>query len=200
MAQTAKTIEFFFDIGSGASYLAYTQLPKLLARSGADIAYRPMLLGAVFKAVANPPPPRVKALHARHDFARFARRYGVPLVHNPFFPVNTLQMMRAGVAAQESGCLLAYLDLAFAGMWVEARDMGDAAILRATLEAGGLDAAALLALAATQPIKDRLKANTDEAVARGVFGAPSFFVGEEMFWGQDRMDFVEQAARDRGPR
>ena len=191
----AKTVEFFFDIGSGASYLAFTQLPKLLARSGADIAYRPMLLGAVFKAVANPPPPRVKALHARQDFARFAKRYGVELVHNPHFPVNTLQMMRVAVAAQELACLLPYLDAAFAGMWVDARNMGEEAVLRAVLEEAGLDGDALLVLAADSDVKARLKATTEEAIRRGVFGAPTFFVGEEMFWGQDRLDFVEQAAR-----
>ena len=191
----AKTVEFFFDIGSGASYLAFTQLPKLLARSGADIVYRPMLLGAVFKAVQNPPPPRVKALYARQDFARFAKRYGVALVHNPHFPVNTLQMMRVAVAAQELACLLPYLDAAFAGMWVDARNMGEEAVLRAVLEEAGLDGDALLGLAADSDVKERLKATTEEAIRRGVFGAPSFFVGEEMFWGQDRMDFVEQAAR-----
>jgi 2-hydroxychromene-2-carboxylate isomerase len=129
------------------------------------------------------------------DLQRFAKRYGVPFVHNPHFPVNTLLLMRGATALQmkEPARFGAYVDAVFHAMWVEPENMNDPATVGAVLQNAGFDAAAVLALAGAPETKDRLKAVTQEAVARGVFGAPTMFVGSQMFWGQDRLDFVREA-------
>lgn len=192
-----KTVEFFFDLGSPASYLAWAQLPGICARHGAELRYRPMLLGGVFQATGNASPAAVpaKARHTMIDMQRFARRYGVPMHFNPFFPINTLTLMRAaiGVQMRQPERFEAYLDAMFRALWQDKRNLGDPAVLGATLQAVGFDPEALQALVGNQEVKDALKAATEEAVKRGVFGAPTCFVGEEMFFGQDRLDFVEEA-------
>lgn len=192
-----REVEFFFDYGSPASYLAWTQLPGLAKRTGATVRHRPMLLGGVFKATGNSAPGNVPAKGAwmQQDLRRFAARYGVPFARNPHFPVNTLGLMRGAAAAQEDGLLDAYSAAVFPAMWVEGRNMGEPAVLAEVLAAAGIDAARLLARAAEDEVKQALKRTTDEAVGRGVFGAPTFFVGSEMFFGQDRLDFVEEALR-----
>lgn len=189
--------EFFFDFGSPASYLAATQLDGIAARTGADIVWRPMLLGGVFKSVGNQSPATVAAKGAwmQKDLARFAKRYGAPFAHNPFFPLDTLIMMRAAAAMELEGKLRPYADAMFRAMWVDGKNMNDPATVGAVLSAAGFDPAALLAGANSQPAKDRLRATTEEAVARGVFGAPSIFVGDALYFGQDRLDFVEEALR-----
>lgn len=189
--------EFFFDFGSPASYLAATQLDGIAARTGADIVWRPMLLGGVFKSVGNQSPATVAAKGAwmQKDLARFAKRYGAPFAHNPFFPLDTLIMMRAAAAMELEGKLRPYADAMFRAMWVDGKNMNDPATVGAVLSAAGFDPAALLAAANSQPAKDRLRATTEEAVARGVFGAPSIFVGDALYFGQDRLDFVEEALR-----
>ena len=193
----SKTVEFYFDFGSPATYLAWTQLPRLCAESGAQLVYKPMLLGGVFQATGNASPVTVpaKGRFMLQDLARFARRYQVPMQFNPHFPINTLPLMRAAVAVQQRlpERFEAFLTLIFQAMWVQARNLGDPAVLAEVLVAGGFDPQQLLALTAEQAIKDALKANTDEAVKRGVFGAPSMFVGNELFFGQDRLDFVREA-------
>ncbi|BAN45860.1 2-hydroxychromene-2-carboxylate isomerase [Metapseudomonas resinovorans] len=192
-----KTVEFFFDLGSPASYLAWTQLPGICARRGAELRYRPMLLGGVFQATGNASPAAVpaKARHTMIDMQRFAHRYGVPMHFNPFFPINTLTLMRGaiGVQLRQPERFEAYLDAMFRALWRDKRNLGDPAVLGAVLIDAGFDPQAMLALVGDQEVKDALKAATEEAVKRGVFGAPTCFVGTEMYFGQDRLDFVEEA-------
>ncbi len=192
-----RSVEYFFDFGSPASYLAYTQLPQIAASCGAQIVWRPMLLGGVFKATGNASPATVpaKGRWMFGDLARWATRYGVPFVPNPHFPVNTLPLMRiaTGVQMTQPHNFLRCCDAMFNAMWREQCNVGDAAQLATRLAQAGFDAEALLALAAESDTKARLIATTEEAVARGVFGAPSFFVGDQLFFGQDRLDFVREA-------
>ncbi|MSQ63077.1 MAG: 2-hydroxychromene-2-carboxylate isomerase [Betaproteobacteria bacterium] len=194
-----KQVEFFFDFGSPTAYLAYTQLPKIAAECGAQIACRPMLLGGVFKATGNQSPVLIapKGAWMWGDMDRWARRYGVPLVKNPHFIINTLTLMRGAVGLQmrEPGRFLRYVDAMFHAMWVEPCNLGDPAVVAAMLEKAGFDAAAFAALAGDPEVKAKLIALTDEAVKRGVFGAPTMFVGGEMFFGQDRLEFVREALR-----
>jgi 2-hydroxychromene-2-carboxylate isomerase len=198
MANTStKTIEFLFDFGSPTTYLAHTQLPRIAAETGARIDYVPMLLGGVFKATGNQSPVMVpaKGRWMGGDLARFARRYRVPFTFNPHFPINTLTLMRGavGLEMRQPDRFIAYVDAMFRAMWVEPVNLGDASVLAATWSAAGFDAAALQALASDAAVKAKLIANTEAAVARGVFGAPTCFVGSEMFFGQDRLDFVREA-------
>jgi len=195
----SKQVEFFFDVGSPAAYLAWTQLPSIAAAAGAEIVWRPMLPGGVFKATGNQSPIAVpaKGAYIKLDFARFARRYGVPFSINPHFPINTLTLMRGAAGYLETPALQRYLGAVFTAIWVERRDMGDPAVVAETLRAADLDPAEFERLAGDEASKTRLKAITEEAVARGVFGAPTFFVGDEMFFGQDRLDFVAEALAGR---
>lgn len=193
----SKSVEFYFDFGSPTSYLAYTQLPGICAESGAELVYRPVLLGGVFQATGNASPIAVpaKGRYTLIDMSRFARRYGVPMKMNPHFPINTLTLMRAatGVQLRQPERFEALLACVFKGMWVDALNLGDPAVLGPLLAEAGFDPQALLALTAEQEVKDALKANTEAAIKRGMFGAPTFFVGNEMFFGQDRLDFVREA-------
>ena len=191
----AATLEFFFDYGSPTTYLADTQIEALAERSGAKLVYRPMLLGGVFKATGNRSPVEVpaKGVYMGADMARFAKRYGVPMNMNPFFPVNTLPLMRGAVVAQHDGFFAAYQKAMFRAMWVDEKDMNDPAVIGEVVSAAGIDVTSLLKRTGEQDIKDELKATTEEAVNRGAFGAPTFFVGDEMFFGQDRLEFVEAA-------
>jgi 2-hydroxychromene-2-carboxylate isomerase len=192
-----RTIEFFFDYGSPTAYLAYTQLPGIAQRTGGRIVYRPMLLGGVFKATGNHSPATIPAKGAwiNTDLARFAARYGVPYVRNPHFPINTLNLMRGAVAADSEGRLVPYSDAIYRAMWADKRNMEDPIVIGAVLRDAGFDPAAMMAAIGTAEVKDRLRHNTEEAVARGVFGAPTCFVGDAMFFGQDRLDFVEEELR-----
>ncbi|KES24491.1 MULTISPECIES: 2-hydroxychromene-2-carboxylate isomerase [Pseudomonas] len=193
----SKSVEFYFDFGSPTSYLAYTQLPGICAAAGAELVYRPVLLGGVFQATGNVSPIAVpaKGRYTLIDMQRFARRYGVPLKMNPHFPINTLLLMRAatGVQLRQPERFEALLACVFKGMWVDALNLGDAAVLGPLLAEASFDPQALLALAADQEVKDALKANTEAAIKRGMFGAPTLFVGDQMFFGQDRLDFVREA-------
>ena len=194
---TDKVIEFFFDFGSPTTYLAHTQLPRIAAESGARLAYRPMLLGGVFKATGNASPVSVpaKGRWMGGDIARWAQRWGVPFNFNPHFPINTLTLMRgaAGLQLRQPEAFARYADAVFNAMWAAPRNLGDAATLAALLAETGFEPEAFMALVADPEVKARLVANTDEAVARGVFGAPTCFVGPQMFFGQDRLDFVTEA-------
>jgi 2-hydroxychromene-2-carboxylate isomerase len=193
----AKQVEFFFDYGSPFSYLADTQLEALETRTGAKIVYQPMLLGAVFKATNNASPVSIpaKGRYMGMELARWAKRYGAPFQMNPHFPINTIRLMRGAIAAQQSGVFAAYHRAIFPAFWAKAMNLGDESVIRETLKGAGLDADAILAASEQQAVKDRLRENTDDAVRRGAFGAPTFFVGEEMFWGNDRLDFVEDVLR-----
>lgn len=193
----SKTVEFYFDLGSPATYLAWTQLPTICARHGASLRYRPMLLGGVFQATGNASPAMVpsKKRYLLADLQRFAERYGVVLGLPPGFPVNTLTVMRGvvGTQLQAPERFEALLSALFKGLWVQQRNLSDPAVLDLTLEQAGFDPAAFHDLASQPEVKDALRHATEEAVARGVFGAPTCFVGEQMFFGQDRLDFVEAA-------
>ena len=192
-----KTVEFFFDFGSPASYLAWTQLPAICWAAGATLVYRPMLLGGVFQATGNASPITVpaKGKYMLTDLARFAQRYGVPMRFNPHFPINTLALMRAAVGLQqrEPARFEEFVAATFRAMWVDGRNMADAATVGEVLAQAGFDAQAVLALSGDATVKDALKASTEEAVRRGAFGAPTMFVGSQMFFGQDRLDFVREA-------
>jgi 2-hydroxychromene-2-carboxylate isomerase len=197
MDASLKRVEFFFDVGSPASYLAWTQLPRICEQAGAELAYRPMLLGGVFQATGNASPAAVpaKGRHSSVDMGRFAKRYGVTLNRNPHFPIITLMLMRAatGVQLRMPERLQGFLQAVFGAIWVDAINLNDPALTAETLAAGGFDPAEMLALANDAEVKAALRATTEEAVDRGVFGAPTMFVGDEMFFGQDRLDFVREA-------
>ena len=196
---TTKTVDFYFDFGSPAAWLAHTQLPRLVADTGATVVMRPMLLGGVFQSTGNRPPISVplKGSYLFTDLSRFARRYGVPLVMNPAFPINTITLMRLDVGLELAGDprLADYRDAMFRAIWVEQHNMNDPATVGTVLAAAGFDPVKMLAIAADPVVKDALRARTQAAVDRGIFGAPPFFVGAEMFWGQDRLDFVRDALR-----
>ena len=192
-----KTIEFFFDFGSPTTYLAHTQLPRITRETGATLVYRPMLLGGVFKATGNASPVTVpaKGRWMGQDIARWALRWGVPFNFNPHFPINTLTLMRgaAGLQLRQPEHFGRYVDAVFDAMWARPRNLGDAAEVAAVLRQIGIEPEAFLALVADPEVKAALAANTEEAVRRGVFGAPTCFVGDDMFFGQDRLDFVREA-------
>ena len=189
-----KTVEFLFDFGSPTSYLAYKQLPKITSRHGARIVWTPILLGAVFKATGNTSPALVpaKARYMNLDLARFAKRYGVVLNFNTHFPVNTLPLMRGAVAYQATNQFDLYVNAVFDAMWAHPRNLNDHAEIAHVMMDIGLDPDDFLARIERPATKEKLKANTEGAIARGVFGAPTFFVEGEMFFGQDRLDFVEE--------
>jgi len=193
----SKTLEFFFDVGSPTSYLAWTQLPSLCERTGARLALRPMLLGGVFQATGNVSPVTVpaKGRYMGRDMVRYARRYGVPFQMNPHFPINTLVLMRAaaGVQLQAPEQLQAYLNSVMAALWIDGLNLNDPQVTAGVWASSGMNPAQLMAWANDAATKAALRATTDEAVARGVFGAPTFFVGEEMFFGQDRLELVREA-------
>ena len=192
----AKTVEFYFDVGSPYSYLAYKALPGIAAAHGAQIVWRPMLLGGVFKATGNHSPAEIaaKSNWMHQDMQRWAARYGAAFTRNPYFPVNTLTLMRGAVGMQMRGPIFhKYLDAIFHAMWAEPRNLGELDELAAVLQRAGIDADAFHSLVNDPAVKQQLKKNTEDAVARGVFGAPTFFVGEEMHWGQDRLAFVAEA-------
>lgn len=190
-------VEFLFDVGSPYSYLAYYELQKIAARQKAEILWRPILLGGVFKATGNSSPASLpaKSRYMRKDLQRWAAYYQTPYQDNPAFPINTLLLMRGAVGMQKRGTadLLNYLNVIFKAMFTEPRDLNDPQNVAKTLQDAGIDPQLVLNLANDEEVKNQLKANTEAAVARGVFGAPSFFVGNELYWGQDRLQFVEAA-------
>jgi 2-hydroxychromene-2-carboxylate isomerase len=193
------TVEFYFDLGSPATYLAYTQLPKICAQTDSNLIYIPMLLGGVFKATGNASPAMIpaKGRYMFEDLDRYAKRYGVPLKFNPHFPINTLMLMRAvmGIQLRQPERFRAFIDCLFNALWVEGRALDEPATVAAVLIEHGFDPQEVLALTNDESVKTALKDNTETAVKRGVFGAPSMFVGSQLFFGQDRLDFVEEALR-----
>jgi 2-hydroxychromene-2-carboxylate isomerase len=190
-----KRVDFYFDLSSPYSYMAATQLEALGARAGAEVAWRPIVLGALFKAVGNDMPARVpnKARWMGQDLMRWAEHYGVPWQMSSHFPANTIKAMRLILVDEAKAAAVALAG--FRAMWAEDRDLTAEAELGRIAAAGGLDPAAALQAIEDPKVKDRLRANTDEAIARGAFGAPTFVVGDELFWGNDRLQFVEAALR-----
>lgn len=198
----AGSVEFFFDYGSPYSYLADTQLEGLRRRSGAEIVYRPMLLGGVFKAIGNSSPIAEPIESKRRYFSIELRRWvdhlGVAFRSNPFFPIDTLLLMRTCVAARQRGVFADLHRVVYPAFWAEARNLGDPEVIAEVLDRAGLEGKALLDAAVEPEVKRELRATTEEAVERGTFGAPTFFVGEEMFFGADRLAFVERALEASG--
>jgi 2-hydroxychromene-2-carboxylate isomerase len=196
-----KTVEFYFDVGSPAAYLAFKRLPAICEAARAQLEFRPMLLGGVFQATGNQSPMMVpaKGRYIQADLGRFAKRHGIPFNQNPFFPINTLTLMRGatGLQLRESARLLPYLEAVYRAIWVDGKNMNDPAVVADVLQAAGFDPAKVMALVGDPEVKERLKAQTQEAVARGVFGAPSCFVDGTLYWGQDRLDFVKEALEAR---
>lgn len=194
----ARTLEFYFDYGSPYSYLADTQVEAIAQRAGATLVRKPMLLGGVFKATGNHSPAELpqKSAWSAFDMPMWARHYGVPFQRNPFFPVNTLALMRGAAAAQIDGSFDRYHPAVFKAMWVEGRNLNDIKEVASVLASAGLDAAKFGTRIQDQDVKDRLKTTTEEAVARGVFGAPTCFVDKMMFFGNDRLPFVELALKE----
>ena len=192
-----RSVDFLYDYGSPAAYLAWTQLDKLAADTGAQVHMKPVLLGGVFQSTGNRAPITVpaKGSYLFRDMNRYAKAYGVALVMNPHFPINTITLMRIDVALslRKDVRLDAYRAAVFPAVWADKKNMGDPACVAEVLAPAGFAADELGAMAADPQVKETLKTWTQEAVDRGVFGAPTFFVGDEMFWGQDRLDFVRSA-------
>jgi 2-hydroxychromene-2-carboxylate isomerase len=192
-----KQVEFYFDVGSPAAYLAWKQLPKIAAETGAQVIYRPFLLGGVFQATGNKSPMEVpaKGHYMLQDLQRYARRYGVEFAHNPHFPINTLMLMRGAVGLQmrSPARMPVYVDAVYHAIWVDGRNMNEPATVAMVLKEAGFETPQFQGLATDPAVKEQLKAISSEAVGRGVFGAPTFFVGDQMYWGQDRLDFVKEA-------
>jgi 2-hydroxychromene-2-carboxylate isomerase len=193
-----KKLDFFFDLSSPYSYLAATQLSTIAERTGATVAWRPMVLGAVFKTVGNEMPARVphKARWMGNDLMRWAEHYGVPFRFSSHFPSNAIKAMRLILVDEKKAAAVALAG--FRAMWAEDRDITQDAELRRIAELGGLDPATALQAIENPEVKERLRANTDEAVARGAFGAPTMLVGDQLFWGNDRLHFVEAALKGIG--
>ncbi len=194
------TLEFFYDFVSPYSYLASTRVEEVARRAGATLRLRPFLLGGVFKATGNHAPLETpaKLRHMHLDLARWSRRLGVPLNFPVAHPFPTVLALRAALAAEAQGKLAPFTHAVFRAAWVDGRDVSSADVLAALAAGVGLDGPALIAAAPGQ--KEALMAQTDEAVRRGSFGAPTFFVGDELFVGNDRLDFVQEAlAAARGP-
>ncbi|WP_405119817.1 2-hydroxychromene-2-carboxylate isomerase [Pseudomonas leptonychotis] len=191
----SKTVEFFFDFGSPASYLAWTQLPRIAEQAGAQITWKPMLLGAVFKAAGNQSPVMIpsKGRWMLQDLARFAARYGAAMQFNPSFPINTLTLMRGAAGYQGGERFEHYVKTVFETLWIQQKNLGKPEVVAEVLSAAGFDPVEFERLVSDETVKERLKATTEEAIKRGVFGAPTFFVGDEMHFGQDRLDFVAEA-------
>ncbi|WP_205527154.1 2-hydroxychromene-2-carboxylate isomerase [Solimonas sp. K1W22B-7] len=192
-----KSVDFYYDFGSPTAYLAWTQLARICADKNAQLVYKPFLLGAVFKATGNQSPVMIpaKAKFMFADLKRWAQHWNVPLTLNPHFPFNTLDFMRAaaGVQLHMPERFEEFNRAIYEGMWVQAKDFSKPAVVAEALAAVGFDPAAVLALAADDAAKAALRANTDEALARGAFGAPTFVVDGELYWGQDRLFMVEAA-------
>ena len=191
--------QFLFDFGSPNAYLCHKLLPGIEARTGSRFEYLPILLGGLFKLSNNRSPIEAfgaipnKLAYERLEMQRFVKRHGlVAFRMNPFFPVNTLKIMRGAVAAQELGCAPAYVDAMYAAMWEQGRNMDDADAIAAVLLDAGLDGASLLDKAQAPEIKARLVSHTQSAFERGAFGSPTFFVGDQMFFGKDRLREVEE--------
>lgn len=191
--------QFLFDFGSPNAYLSHEAIPAIEKRTGIRFDYVPILLGGIFKSTNNKSPAETlagvknKPEFMKLETERFIKRFNVePYVWNPFFPVNTLNLMRAAIAAQFEGVFEKYVEAAFHHMWREPKKMDDPEVAAKALASSGLDGAKLLARAQEADVKAKLIENTQSAVDRGAFGSPTFFVGKEMFFGKEQLREVEE--------
>jgi 2-hydroxychromene-2-carboxylate isomerase len=203
----SETVEFHFDFGSPNAYLSHKLIPGIEQRTGTSFVYVPVLLGGVFKLTNNQSPIlQFKGIKNKNEYQalemqRFIQKHRLTAFRmNPFFPVNTIQIMRGAVAAERDGFLMPYVETVFHHMWEEPKKMDDPEVIRAALDASGIDGAHVLARIQDQEIKDALLHNTEASVARGTFGSPTFFVGDEIFFGKDRLREVEEEIVSRSPR
>jgi len=192
-------VEFHFDFGSPNAYLSHLVIPEIEKRTGAKFEYVPVLLGGVFKATNNRSPAeslqgiKNKPDYERLETTRFIRRHNITRYKsNPFFPVNTLMMMRGAIAAQSLDVFARYVDEMYRDMWAEPKKMDDPNVFRAALDEAGLESPRILELIQTPKVKDQLIENTRRSVERGTFGSPTFYVDNEIFFGKDRLRDVEE--------
>jgi 2-hydroxychromene-2-carboxylate isomerase len=192
-------VEFLFDFGSPNAYLSHKVIPEIEKRTGTKFKYVPVLLGGLFKLTGNRSPAeslagiRNKPEYEKLEFRRFVERHGLTAYkRNPHFPVNTLQIMRGAVAAEHEGVFAEYVDAVFAAMWEQELKMDDPQVIRTALSDAGLDAGKLLARSQDADVKAELMSNTQAAFDRGAFGSPTFFVGDDIFFGKDRLRDVEE--------
>jgi len=194
-----KSFEFLFDFGGPNAYLAHKVLPQICDRASAQATYVPISLGGLFKLTNNQAPfiryaeTPAKRTYEMLEFDRFVQAHQLPFRMNKNFPMNTLSLMRGAVAAQHLGCFMPYVDAVMAAMWEDAVDLTDANLVRSVLETAGLDATLLLEKAGEAAVKEELIANTESAAQRGAFGVPTFFVGDEIYWGKERLGQLEEA-------
>ena len=194
-----KSVDFIFDFGSPNVYMAYKVLPEIVEQTGAEINIVPCLLGGIFKATGNQAPfaafghIKNKIPYEMLEIQRFIKKHNLPFRMNPSFPINTVSLMRGLIVAQKLGVEGKYIDVILQAMWEDEKNTGDLEVVTSVLMDAGLDAAAILAGAQEDAVKAELRDNTEKAVERGAFGAPTFFVGDEMFFGKDRLAQVEEA-------
>lgn len=193
-----KTVEFQFDFGSANAYLAHKVVPQIEARTRAHFNYVPVLLGGVFKLTNNQSPMQAyanipsKLAYERLEMDRFIKRHNIPFVMNPFFPVNTLLMMRMATAAAMDGGLMDFTNVVFPLMWERGLNMADPDVVMTHVTAAGVDAARLMARAQEDDVKQRLMATTEAAVKRGAFGSPTFFLGDDIYFGKNTLVEIEE--------
>jgi len=195
MAIAGRTVEFIWDFVSTPCYIAWKSLEPMVKAAGGEVVRTPVFCGGIFKAIGNPGPlviPAKREWYAR-DLALWAKRRGVPLQQSPFIPVRSLPLMRGSLVADERGESRRYCDAVFDAIYTRGRNLSEMDLVRQTLREAGLDADAYVEGMERTDIKQKLSRNTDQAVLRGVFGVPSFFVGNELFFGQDRLEFVVEA-------
>jgi 2-hydroxychromene-2-carboxylate isomerase len=192
-----KRVEFYYDLGSPYSYLASTQIERICEEYDAELEWKPFLLGGILKETGNRAPLEVpnKRAYMVKDLANWAKRYGVQLNFPNLFPLNSVKPMRGALAAKEKGKIRDYTHNLFRLYWIEGRDLSQDEILKNAVSEIGMDANWFLQRIGEQDIKDKLRDETAEAVKRGAFGAPTFYVDEKMFWGNDRLIFVEECLR-----
>ena len=192
-----KSVEFYFDLGSPYSYLAYYRLLQMAEQQEIQIVYRPILLGGVFKATGNRSPIEipVKGAYSILDMQRWAEYYQIPMQMNPHFPMNTLTLMRilTGIQLLHLEKFEQVLKLLFDAMFGTPQNLNEPTVLAEVLKPSGFSVEDIMSMVQSDVVKQKLITETEQAIQRGIFGAPTFFVGDEMYWGQDRLHFVEQA-------
>ncbi|MEM8577939.1 MAG: 2-hydroxychromene-2-carboxylate isomerase [Pseudomonadota bacterium] len=194
MPTPSKSVTYIYDFASPNGYFVHRVLPGIAAKHGATLAYSPALLGGIFKATNNQAPMMAfqnvtgKLAYQRTEIARFIERHGVEFTWNPAFPINTLPLMRAAVYAEGQPWKMDYVNAVMDAMWRDAKNMGDPDVIGAVLSAAGLPVAKIMEAIQTPEVKAKLVELTEAAVARGVFGLPAMFVGDEMFFGKDSLD------------
>ena len=190
----SKTIDFYYDFVSSASYVAYKRLPEMVKDAGGKIHWKPVVLGGIFKAVGNAAPTTIaaKGRWMFEDLERICARHGIDFSLNPKFPMNTIMALRGAIAAEKLGpdVLDPYMHVMFRGAWATQDDISSPEVVMEMMDNAGLPAQEIANMVQDQAIKDELRANTEEAVERGAFGAPTLFVNREMHWGQDRIEDV----------